>query len=105
MLSLRDTTLGAVGGVQADVNEGNGIFLDNDSAFFIGLVDNTAANSITSVSLQEIGVDTISYTFDNVISFQSTAVPEQSTTIALCVIAGVFGVRARRKKKRSPNIL
>lgn len=84
------------GGTIASVDPASGVAIDTDQAFFIGLVDSAGLESITELELYENGTGNVSYTFDNVVSFQVVAVPEPSTFLALGVIGG--GVLARRRR-------
>ena len=88
-------------GIQSLVVEGDGMLLDTDTAFFIGLVDDTGLNSIGSVTLLETSFDTVRYTFDNVVSYRVTAVPEPGTALALTLFGAGWIVRRSRKPNQT----
>ncbi|TWU51209.1 PEP-CTERM sorting domain-containing protein [Rubripirellula reticaptiva] len=83
-------------GTVAAVAPGSGVAVDGDQAFFIGLVDSAGLETITELELYENGTGFISYTFDNVVSYQVVAVPEPSTLMAFAVVGGGFLARRRR---------
>ncbi len=89
---------------EANVDRFNGVSLDPgfsfaDRAYFIGLVDSTGMNTLTEVDLFVSDFGSIAYTFDNVISFQATAIPEPGSFLALALIGGGVVTYRRRRSK------
>ena len=71
---------------------------NGDEAFFIGIVEDTGANVITTAEL-EAGAGTIGYTFDRFVSAQVTAVPEPGTFSLAAFAAGAALIYRKRRRK------
>ena len=71
----------------------------NDTAYFLGLYDDTGANSISNVTLN-VDNGSLRYVFDHTVTFQATAVPEPSTWLLLVGLSLGMVVRQRRKTRR-----
>lgn len=71
-----------------------------NNAFFIGLVDTTGANSITSASFGNL-IGGTGYFFDDVVSYQAVAIPEPGSIMALTVLGGFALIRRRKKTVRA----
>lgn len=71
--------------------------LENDTAFFLGLVDSTGTDSLTSVRLTEVDFGDISYTFDNLTTFSVAAIPEPGSLLLLSIVGGAAAMRRPKR--------
>ena len=72
-----------------------------DNAYFIGLYDDTGANSISSVTLFESTGNGIGYSFDDVVSSRVVAIPEPTSLAALSLVAAGLAFRRQRRRRQS----
>ena len=92
-------TILSAGGQTVAANFADPIVLSgSNQAFFIGLIDDGGANSISSASLQGNGDG---YHFDS-LTTSVAAVPEPSSFVALGAL--IAGVAVRRRRRSSPLI-
>ena len=94
-LSAGGTTQSLSGADAFSTFTGDPIFDTPNSTFFIGLVDDTNANSLSTLVLEQSGTST-GYFFDDVTSFEATTVPEPGSLFVLVVAATGVAYRRRR---------